>query len=41
MRVLHRSYYKVLQRLAWLMENGSYPGKPARGASRIRKVRHA
>lgn len=37
MRTLHRSYYKTLQRLARLMDSGSYPGKPARGASRIRK----
>jgi hypothetical protein len=37
MRVLHRSYYKVLQRLAWRMSTALCPGKPSIGPSRIRK----
>jgi hypothetical protein len=37
MRIYHRTYYRILQRLAAKMDGGSYPGKPAKGASRIRK----
>ena len=37
MRTLHKSYYQLLLRLGDRMARSILPGKPARGASRIRK----
>lgn len=35
MRTYHRSYYKIMQHLAWMMSTAHLPGKNY--ASRIRK----